>query len=111
MTFPRPRKVWQWLLLISPAAVMILCGIVIPSWIVGARERSLGTTLMINTYGIWVSVALSLGLGYWWSRGEKSFLRRAIRAFGLGILIEFVNVLVAFPGCIVLGAIGAALAR
>jgi hypothetical protein len=40
----------------------------------------------------------SLGLGYWWSRGEKSFFKTCHTGVGFGILIEFVNVWSRFPG-------------
>jgi len=111
MTFPKPRNLWQWLALLSPTLVMVVCGTLIPQMIIASRRRSgnwvprlpFDVSLSWAWYGLVASAALSLCLGFWLAPDESVLFRRVGIVIGYTLLIETISLLVSFPGCFAMG--------
>ena len=109
MIIPKPRGTWQWLAFLSPSVVMVLCSTALPEWLDAKHHHThidtIGTAIACGTYGLIASSVLSFGLGCWFARSEMSLLRRFECAMGHGFIIEFVSLLISFPGCVIAGQI------
>ena len=109
---PTPRSVWGWLAFFSPAVVMIVCGMLIPAFINAARRqtdsweisKSISTEMAWGTYGILMAGAISLALGYWLvPKEEMSFYKRCMLTCAHAVVVGYINVFVAFGGCMLSG--------
>ena len=115
MNWRQPSTVWQWLALLSPAAVMVVCGTALPGWLnalLGHGYDTFGTQTGVGIEGLLAGTAMSFILGFWWARdGEESFIGRCVSALGYGMVIEFINLFVAFAGCTGVAVLGRAISR
>ena len=120
ISIPKPRSVWEWLAFFSPAITMIICGTLIPKWIntthheTGSRAIALamGTGITWGIYGIVIAGMISVVLGFQLVRKEEvSFYKRCAYTCAYAFVIAFINLFVAFPGCIAVNITGNALSR
>ena len=114
MTSPKPRSVWQWLALLSPAVVMVLYGTILPGWL--ERDSDGGydkiTRISVGLDGIMVAALMSLILGFWWAwKAHDSLRERSVFGLVYAIVIAFVNLAVAYAGCNAALIVGSAISR
>ncbi len=111
----KPSNAWQWLALLSPATVIVIFGTALPGWLnalLGHGYDTFGTQTGVGVEGLLVGTAMSFILGFWWARdGEESFIGRCVTALRYGIVIEFINLFVAFAGCTGVAVLGRAISR
>ena len=103
-----PRSIGGWLLLFTPALLLIL-GLAIPTLIQSMGWGATGGGMYGLEYAfaaLLASQILSLCLGVWIARADKGWPIRALYGLGAGTVILLVNLGVAFGGCASLGQMG-----
>ena len=104
MTWRKPQKVWQWLLLLSPAALAMLAASTFNAAGWPGNPRVEGGRLFNDSLAYsGVLAAASFALAIWLTRGLGLTLPRFEKTIGLSLMICFVNLLISFAGCAVVG--------
>jgi hypothetical protein len=103
-----PRSIGGWLLLFTPAALIIL-GAVVGTLLQSTGVRITGAQAYGFEYALLallISPILSLCLGVWIARADKGWPIRALYGLGAGVVILLVNLGVGFGGCVSLSQMG-----
>ena len=114
MNWIKANNVWQWLVLSSPAFVMVLCGTILPGWLESDSDGGYDkiTRISVGLDGIMVAALMSLILGFWWAwKAQDSLQERCVFGLVYAIAIAFVNLAVAYAGCSAPLIISSALSR
>jgi hypothetical protein len=99
MIWNKPRKLWQWLLLLTPAVEMMLVGAIPLRRASYVLPHDNFPDLTLDVYNLPVALALSIALGLWLCWREPHWASRVLGAISLGILIAFGNFAIGFAGC------------
>ncbi len=104
MTWTQPRGPWQWLLLICPAVLNLLCsfgGRGYERWKAHGEETE-ATEWATVVYGFWgavLSVALCVALSIWVTRNVEKPAVRLVEVIALSGILIVLNFSLAFAGC------------
>ena len=119
-SIPKPDSIWEWLLFLSPAVTMIIFGTAIPAFINATHpetgQRAISSAMNMSatwgTYGMAVAGVLCLVLGFRLVRREEmSLYKRLAFTLAHAVVVGYINLFVAFAGCIAVGVTGNALSR
>ncbi|MGH7936182.1 MAG: hypothetical protein ACREF8_04155 [Chthoniobacterales bacterium] len=96
MTWNKPRTIWSWLALLSPAAVSL--AMTAFGKLLLTRENEAVPSVL----GLPVALVLCLVLACWLSRGTGSFGKSFALAIAFMVPLVIVNFAIAFGGCAVM---------
>ena len=105
MSLRKPRTIGQWLLLITPA-IILLVSVTLGFLAERAVPRGGYTALLTVSVGLVPALVLSIALGCWLLRVHiRDDYGRSVKGGMLGLGILAANFILALPGLIVLGNI------
>jgi len=99
MRWGRPRNVWQWLLVLTPAAEMIAVQPVADRWgtlLFGDSETPGMALAILNVVAVF---AFSLALGISWFWPSPDWADRLVKGGAVGMAIAVVNIAIGTVGC------------
>ncbi len=114
MSWTKPKRWWEWLLLAIPAFILVAHPVIAQrladlEYLRGPQDvehwhRRTFQWIGTGQQALWESGLAALVLGIWWVGGQPTFKTRVREGLWLGFSIWLVNLMLAFPGCIAIGA-------
>ena len=99
MSWQKPQKVWQWLLLLTPSIELMFIPFVADRWGSYIFPHDEIPDVTLELLNLFAALSLSMILGVWQAWHCPNWSDRIATGFTSGIAIAIVNGTIAFAGC------------
>ena len=103
LRFSKPAKIWQWLMLFTPAVIIILGAVIGRASATPGEYRGIQAMVSGLITGP-IGALMCLGLGYWLARESDGVGQKIAGAVLFGVALAAVNLALGFPGCLVVSS-------
>ena len=103
LRFSKPKNIWQWLMLFTPAAVIFVGAVIGRATATPGEDRGLSGMVTGLITGPIVAV-LCFGFGIWLARESDGIGQKIAGAVLFGIALAAVNLAIGFPGCLLVSS-------
>ena len=105
LRFSKPKNIWQWLMLFTPAAVIFVGAVIARAGATNSGGGYKGLQTMVSGLITGpIGAVMCLGLGFWLARESNGIGQKIAGAMLFGIALAAVNLAIGFPGCLLVSS-------